>query len=86
MLSNDELFAQLDGHHANVLGSQWQIEVCGIHQDGARRWVQLSVKDLPVGALTVPLAPRDGVQHVLMTVSTWIATGGRHAADVRDVA
>lgn len=84
MLSNDELFDQLDGRHANVLGSRWQIEVCGIHQDGGRRWVQLSVTGLPESALTVALAPRDGVQHVLLAVSTWIADA--HRADVRDVA
>jgi hypothetical protein len=84
MLSNDELFAQLDGRDANVLGNLWHIEVCGIHQAIGRRWVQLSVNGLFDKALTVSLAPRDGVQHVLLAVSTWIASCQR--ADVRDVA
>lgn len=85
MLSNDELFAQLDGRQANVLGSLWRIEVYGIHHAVGRRWVQLSVNGLPDRSLTVSLAPRDGVQHVLLAVSTWIAQSA-HRADVRDVA
>ncbi len=87
MLSSQDLFLTLDGNHATVLGQEWRIEVYGIHERAGHRWVQLSVADRPGQLLTVSLAPTDGIRHVMMALSTWIAQGcGAKEARVAHVA
>ena len=39
----DELFLNLDGTLVNSSLQSWRIEVCGIHSDESRNWVQLNL-------------------------------------------
>jgi hypothetical protein len=74
MFSRQELFEALDGKRLQVLGFPWEIEVFGICETSDRRWVQMAVKELPNRLLTVALSPRDTLQSIATTLSTWIVS------------
>ena len=48
-------FEALDGHEIRVNGRICHGEVCGVFDDGSRRWVQLAIDGDPLQLLTVKL-------------------------------
>ena len=48
-------FEALDGHEVRVNGRICHVEVCGVFDDGSRRWVQLAIEGDSRQLLTVQL-------------------------------
>ena len=48
-------FEALDGHEVRVNGRICHVEVCGVFDDGSRRWVQLAIDGDTRQLLTVQL-------------------------------
>lgn len=54
--SIDAIFQAFDGHDYDIDGASRRVEVCGIHDDGLCKWVQLAVDGPEPRILTVRLA------------------------------
>lgn len=48
-------FEALDGHEVRVDGRICHVEVCGVFDEGSRRWLQLAIEGDPLQLLTVKL-------------------------------
>ena len=71
----DRLFADLDGLNLSAPGGHWQIQVFRILDEAGRRWVQVGLRSADGDSqrmLTLRLSPRDGLQHALFSLSSWL--------------
>lgn len=77
----DELFATLDGRFVVIDGTNWQIQIVGIHVDAPWAWVQLVALG-PGGqqhASTFRI-DQDVPDQLMDAVAEWLSSG--HAATV----
>jgi hypothetical protein len=55
-LSLDAIFQAFDGHDYNIDGTTCRVNVCGVHDIGSRKFVQLLAADAGKTMLTLALA------------------------------
>jgi hypothetical protein len=72
----DELFVNLDGSIVETPNGKWSIEVCGIHSQADRNWVQLCLRSDTSLGLTVSVEHLSAVQ-VRSAVSRWLSSASR---------
>lgn len=76
--SPDELFNALDGRLISVAARTWRVEVFGIRDVAGARWVQVGLTgDAGQLMVTRRLVAGAGVQHVVLTLSSWLADPAR---------
>jgi hypothetical protein len=64
----DELFFRLDGRLMPEGGRGWLLLVCGIHADGANRWIQATVSGLPGLVITLRVGSDDSSDEILRSI------------------
>jgi hypothetical protein len=69
----DQMFQWLDGRDLAAGGSKWRIEVYGVREDHAHRWIQLALVGPRHYALTLKLALTDGPQPAILALAEWVA-------------
>jgi len=69
----DELFVNLDGTELETPRGTWRVEICGIHSDNARNWVQLCLRSETSYGLTVRVDHLSAAQ-VRSAVSNWLSS------------
>jgi hypothetical protein len=72
-LSAERMFDALDGRMITVGGQQWRLEVYSVCDQDGWRWIQLSLEGEPHYALTMRLSLREGIKHVVLALSGWLA-------------
>jgi hypothetical protein len=68
---SDELFFALEGRTVEAAGSDWRIEVCGVHSSDSQHWVQLQLRGPVNQGLTIRI-PRLDTRYVLTMVCEWL--------------
>jgi hypothetical protein len=68
---SDELFFSLEGRTLESRGSQWRIEVCGVHSAALYHWIQLNLRGPMQCGLTLR-ADRLDASDVVDVVQDWL--------------
>jgi len=72
----DELFVNLDGSIVDTPNGKWSVEVCGIHSQHDRNWIQLCLHADTSFGLTVSVDHLSAA-HVRSAVSRWLSSASR---------
>jgi hypothetical protein len=72
-LSAERMFDALHGRTITVSGRHWELEIYSICDEDGWRWIQLALEGDPRYSLTMRLSRLEGVKHVVMALSGWLA-------------
>jgi len=71
-ISCRQLFDVLDGRVILAANQSWQVRVYAVVDDGASRWVQMTVGGRTPCAVTLHLGSGEGSKPVIRALATWL--------------